>query len=217
MTWWTTLNGLQQTLWVLSLLSTTFFTVSTLLSFVGVGDMDFDVDVDMDVDMDVNADADLAAFESSGYGAEVLEYLSLRNIAAFTLGFSWTGILFYESLGTLALLIAVPAGAGFAYLNQWLTKMMLRLESSGNVNLQETLGHSARVSVEVDAARAGKGKVIVRLLERELELLAITEDTQALKRGQRVQIYNVEDGVLWVSKEDRLGLGDIRGLELERS
>lgn len=205
MTWWTTLNALQQTLWVLGILSTTFFTVSVLLSFVGVGDIDFDVDVDTDIDTDTGAP-----------GAEVLEYLSLRNIAAFTLGFSWTGILFYEQLGAFALLIALPVGAGFAFLNQWLTKTMLRLESSGNVNLRETIGHTGRVSVEVNAAQGGKGKVVVRLPGRELELLAVTEDTHALKRGERVQIYNVENDLLWVSKEDRLGLGDIK-LELDAS
>ena len=197
MTWWTTLNGLQQTLWVLAILSTTFFTVTTLLSFVGVGELDFDADVDIDVDADADPNAP---------GAEALEYLSLRNIAAFTLGFSWTGILFYPSMGALSLLVAAPAGALFAFLNQWLTKTMLKLESSGNANLQETIGQDARVSVEVDAERGGKGKVVVQLPGRELELLAVSEDASPLKRGDVVQVYNVQNGVLWVSKQDRLGI-----------
>lgn len=205
MNWWTNLNGLQQTLWILALLSTTFFSVTTLLSFVGIGDADFDVDVDLDIDVDF----DSAEAELGPNAAEALEYLSLRNIAAFALGFSWTGILFYEQLGALALLVAIPVGALFTFLNQWLTNAMKGLETSGNANLKEAIGQNARVSVEVNEKLGGKGKVVVRVRDREMELLAVTEDAESLRRGERVQVYNVENGILWVSKEDRLGLATL--------
>ena len=202
MTWWQSLSTLQQVIWVLALLSTTFFTVSTLLSSVGMGDADIDLDMDADLELGMT-DVDN---EVGHQASEALEYLSVRNILAFTLGFSWTGILFYGQMGIAALLPAVPVGGVFAFLNNWLTNSMKKLESSGNANLREAIGQEARVSVEVNENMEGQGKVVVQVRDREMELWAITEDTTPLKRGDRVQVYNVEDDILWVSRDDRLGL-----------
>ena len=195
---WESLTTFQQVLWVLAILSTSFFLLNTLLAFAGVGDVDGDVpDADIDLDGD----------EPGEHGAgEILEYLSLRNVAAFTLGFSWTGLLFHAQLGTLSLLPAIPIGGAFGFLNHWLSKSLRGLESSGNANPAEAIGQTARVSVQVDEKMKGKGKVVVRVRDRELELLALTEDDAPLNRGDQVQVYYVDDGVLWVSKEDRLGL-----------
>ena len=195
---WESLTTFQQVLWVLAILSTSFFLLNTLLAFAGVGDVDGDVpDADIDLDGD----------EPGEHGAsEILEYLTLRNVAAFTLGFSWTGLLFHAQLGTLSLLPAIPIGGAFGFLNHWLSKSLRGLESSGNANPAEAIGQTARVSVQVDEKMKGKGKVVVRVRDRELELLALTEDDAPLNRGDQVQVYYVDDGVLWVSKEDRLGL-----------
>ena len=199
---WESLSIFQQVLWVLAVLSTSFFLLNTLLAFVGVGDVDLDGDVP-DADIDLNGDPDAPGQHAA---SEVLEYLTLRNVAAFTLGFSWTGLLFHAQLGTLSILPAIPVGGAFAFLNSWLSKSLRGLESSGNANPMEAIGQTARVSVQVDENMKGKGKVVVRVRDRELELLALTEDDAPLNRGDRVQVYYVDDGVLWVSKQDRLGL-----------
>jgi len=209
--WWQNLTALQQVLWVLATVSTSFFLLSTLLSMIGFGevDMDLDIDVDMDLDMpeaDIDLDADAPEMEGHSATSEVLEYLSFRNIVAFTLGFSWTGILFHSQLGALALIPAVPVGGAFGWLNQWLSDSMKSLETSGNANLREAIGQQATVSVQIDENLQGTGKVVVNVGERELELLAQTEDGTPLNRGDRVQVYYVDNGILWVSKEDKLGL-----------
>lgn len=207
MMWWQNLTALQQILWVLAMLSTSFFLLSTLMSMIGFGEVDMDVDVDLDVpDVGVDLDADAPEMETHSVASEVLEYLSFRNILAFTLGFSWTGILFHSQLGSLALLPAIPVGGAFGWLNEWLSKSMKSLETSGNANLREAIGQQATVSVQIDENLQGKGKVVVNVGERELELLAQTEDGTPLKRGDRVQVYYVDEGVLWVSREDKLGL-----------
>lgn len=205
MMWWQNLTALQQVLWVLAILSTSFFLLSTLASVFGLGDMDVDIDTDLDMGgADIDLDGEAPEVQSAAN--EVLEYLSFRNILAFTLGFSWTGILFHGQLGALALLPAIPVGGAFGFLNQWLTKGIQSLETSGNANLREAIGQQATVSVEIDENLQGKGKVVVKVGERELELLAQTEDGTPLRRGDRVQVYYVDNGVLWVSKEDKLGL-----------
>jgi len=181
---WQDLTTIQQILWVLAILSTSFFVFTTLLSSLGLGDTDFDTDVpDIDVDMggDISANAldvpDIEGLDSpDATTSELLEYLSFRNILAFTLGFSWTGVLFFPQLYVGALLLAIPAGGVFAYLNRWLTKRMHSLESKGNADVHDAMGQWAKVSVAIDENLQGKGKVVVRVRDREMELLAQTED-----------------------------------------
>lgn len=215
---WQDLTTIQQILWVLAILSTSFFVFTTLLASLGLGDSDIDFDASTDVpDVDVNVDAadgldgmdaaDVDGLDSADAAtSELLEYLSFRNILAFTLGFSWTGVLFFPQLNVFSLLLAVPAGCLFAYLNKWLTERMHSLESKGNADLYDAMGQWAKVSVAINENLKGQGKVIVRVRDREMELLAQTEDDEALKRGDQVQVYDVNDGILWVSKKDRLGL-----------
>jgi membrane-bound ClpP family serine protease len=190
MAWWQALSGLQQVFWVLAILSSTFFLLSTLMSIFGVDSFETDIDAE--------------PLESSS--GEILEFLSFRNIVAFVLGFSWTGMLFYSRFQVFSLLLAVVVGLGFAWMNQRLMKKLQGLESSGNSNLNEAIGQDARVSIQIDANMQGKGKVIVCVGNREMELLAATEDVQQLKRGEMVQVYGIEDNMVLVSKEDKLGI-----------
>lgn len=190
MAWWQALSTLEQIFWVLAVLSSGFFLISTVMSLLGFDGFETDVDGE----------------PTQGSGGEILEFLSFRNLVAFTLGFSWAGVLFYSRLQVFSLVLAVIIGLGFAIFNHWLIKKLQGLESSGNSNLNEAIGQEARVSVAIDANMKGKGKVLVRVRERELELLAITEDAQSLKRGDTVQVYGVEDNIVLVSREDKLGI-----------
>lgn len=212
---WQDLTSIQQILWVLAILSTSFFLFTTLLASLGIGDADIDADIpDLELDADIGTDAldtlDADGIDAADVGSvatsELLEYLSFRNILAFTLGFSWAGLLFFPQLNVASLLVAVPVGIGFASLNKWLTKRMHSLETKGNADLMDSMGQWAQVSVAINENLQGKGKVVVRVRDREMELLAQTEDAEMLKRGDRVQVYDVNDGILFVSKVDRLGL-----------
>ncbi len=198
---WSQLSTLQQVFWVLAVLASVFFGVSSLLSFAGVGDADAGLDTGLDADVSTDADT-----SPDGAGHEALEYLSLRNLLAFALGFGWTGVLFAPTLGAVSLALAVPAGLAFAWANLRLTRSLHGLESSGNANPYDAIGQDARVSVTIDPELRGSGKVVVRVRDRELELLAVTEDAQPLTRGERVQVYGVEDGRLLVSRDDKLGI-----------
>jgi membrane protein implicated in regulation of membrane protease activity len=190
MAWWQTLSALQQVFWVLAILSSTFFLISTLVSLLGFDGFETDIDAE--------------PLESST--GEILEFLSFRNLVAFVLGFSWTGVLFYPKFQVFSLLLALLVGLGFAWMNHRLMKKLRGLESSGNSNLNEAIGQDAKVSVQIDGKMQGKGKVVVRVGNREMELLAATEDMQSLKRGDMVQVYGIEDNIVLVSKEDKLGI-----------
>lgn len=187
---WQSLSVLQQVFWVLAILSSSFFLISNLMALLGFDGFETDIDHDVSV-------------SSTG---EIFEFLSFRNFVAFTLGFSWAGILFYPQVKSISLVLAILVGIAFMVLNQWLIKKLRGLESSGNSNLNRAIGQEATVSVQIDAQMQGKGKVVVRVGEREIEALAVTEDTQSLRRGQKVQVYNVEKNLMFVSSEDKLGI-----------
>lgn len=194
MNWWQNLTGLQQFLWLLALLSSGFF-VSMLFSVLDIDGLDGFEDTDP-------SDSELLG--------DILQYLSIRNVAAFSLGFSWTSIVFYGQLGAFALLPGLTAGASFAALNGFLMRHLKRLESSGNLNLVDAIGQDARVSIQIDPHKQSSGKVLVTISGREVERLALTDDGLPLKRGDIVQVYDVEADVLLVSKEDKLGIRMLR-------
>ena len=176
---WQALGVVEQILWLLALASSTFFSGMVLSIFDGF------------------ADVELAEV------SDVLEYLSLRDLAAFTLGFSWTGVIFYDVLGIWSLGLAALVGAGFASLNRLLTKRLQDLETSGNLPLTSAIGEDAKVSVQIDPSRHSPGKILVRINSRDVERLAVTDDAEALARGDAVHVQDVVDGMLLVSKTDQ--------------
>lgn len=179
---WQALEVVEQILWLLAISSSVFFLGMVLSIF------------------DVVADVEL------GEVSDVLEYLSLRDLAAFTLGFSWTGVLFYDLLGIFALAVAAFVGVGFANLNRLLTRRLQDLETSGNLPLTNAIGQDATVSVQIDPNRQNPGKILVAIGGREVERLAVTDDAEELARGETVQVCDVADGMLLVSREDKLGI-----------
>ena len=74
-----------------------------------------------------------------------------------------------------------------------------RLGKQWQQQLKSAIGQEATVSVQIDAKMQGKGKVVVRVGNREMELLAVTEDNQRLQRGEVVQVYGIEDNIVLVS------------------
>jgi len=176
---WQALGVIEQILWLLAFASSAFFLGMVLSIFDGF------------------ADVELAEV------SDVLEYLSLRDLAAFTLGFSWTGVIFYNVLGIWSLGLAALVGAGFASLNRLLTKRLQDLETSGNLPLTSAIGQDATVSVQIDPSRHNPGKILVRINSRDVERLAVTDDAEALTRGDAVHVQDVVDGMLLVSKTDQ--------------
>ncbi|MGL4609640.1 MAG: hypothetical protein ACRCYY_08135 [Trueperaceae bacterium] len=94
------------------------------MSILGFGDSGVDLHVDM---------------PSEHSAGDWLEFLNFRNIVAFTLGFSWAGILFYAQLQISVLVLAIVVGFGFAVLNHWLMKKLRGLETTGNSNLNQAI------------------------------------------------------------------------------
>ena len=179
--WWDSLNGAEQVLWGLATFSTVFFLLQTAMTLVGMGGDDMDADMDADFDGDA---------DTGGMG-----YFTVRNMVAFFLGLSWGALAFLEFYFpmALAILAGVLVGVGFVAASLYIMKALSNLKSDGTISLDNAIGREATVSLTVPGERQGKGKVMVEIQGRLMELQAETEGP-AIKRNKRAFVLRVVDG-----------------------
>lgn len=144
----------------------TVLLIQTGLLLFGVGDGQADIDLQHD-------------FGDAGQGDghdSALGLLSVRAVASFFTFFGLTGWM-GVSKGwdpTLTVLVAVLAGAALMVVVAWMMRMQSRLQSKGNLDPRNALGLSARVYLRIPAAKAGFGKITVKLQGRTAEFSAFT-------------------------------------------
>jgi hypothetical protein len=184
-------------------------TLQILLTLFGfthdVPDMDTDatielhggVDAGADVHVDAHAGPVVAEHETVGASdsPQALNLLSTRALAGGTALFGAVGLaLIWAGLvAFLATPAAVAAGLAGAYGTAWLTREMLRLESSGNLRLADAVGQAGTVYLTVKPGDQG-GRIQFALQGRTVELRAVTRETRAIPTGTSVVIVGLQDG-----------------------
>lgn len=196
MEWWNALPLIEQVFYIIAIPSTLILLLQTILLLFGVGgghdaDMDHDVDVDADAQMDLETDHDM---DHDGGADHVggLRLLTVRGIVAFLAICGWVGVALTD-LGVSAVPTTVAAlAAGFAALLvvALVLRWSLRLQQTGNLDLNNAVGLTGEVYVSIP--QGGKGKVTLVVQERFLELDAICPQ-QALRDGERVRVTEVTE------------------------
>lgn len=145
----------------------------------------------------LDADApDVGGSGGSGGAAGIaggLDLLSVRSIAAASAAFGATGLGLAGTVpepvaAAIALLPAAGAAAGTA----WLTRAMLRLESSGSLRLEDAAGQIGTVYTPIPGNQGGTGLVQFALQGRTIELSARTRDGADLPTGASVLVVSVD-------------------------
>jgi hypothetical protein len=141
-----------------------------------------------------------AADGHGGFGelAHGLDLLSVRSLSAGVAIFGAAGLALARVVPPLlavplALFPGLLAAAGTAYL----TRQMLRLESSGSLLLEGTVGQEGSVYLTIPAASAGSerhGLVHLNLQGRTVELRAVTSESCELPTGSPVVVISVAEG-----------------------
>jgi hypothetical protein len=191
-----------------ALLGTLFFAGRVVMMLLGGGELHADAGGG-DLGGGDLGGGDLGGVDSGGAdlhhadSSESFKILSIQAIAAFLMGFGWTG------LGVVrgwALPAIVGAGAGFVGggAMMWILGRMLRwiarLQSSGTLPFEAALYEEGVVYVTVPAGRQGRGTVRVVVNERMQFYPAVTERA-ALATGTPVRITAVnEDHTLTVER-----------------
>ncbi|MBK8097899.1 MAG: hypothetical protein IPK26_12380 [Planctomycetes bacterium] len=127
--------------------------------------------------------------DGSAHDALFLKYLSLQTVAAFATFFGLTGLA-TQNAGwspAMATLAAVVAGVVALWAVTKATSTLLRLQSSGNVDLANAIGQEASVYLRIPAAGEGNGRVLVTVQGRKLEVKAVSQAAE-FATGDRVRV-----------------------------
>jgi membrane protein implicated in regulation of membrane protease activity len=180
------MDATQQVYWYIAIIASVIFIIQTIMTFIGA-----DSDTGMDADFDSNFDG----------GDHPFQLFSLRNLINFFLGFGWTGVSLFNSsdsqflLGVGAFVVVRVFIAVFFVV----MKALMRLSEDNTFNIEETVGKTADVYMNIPASKSGRGKVFVSIKGTTHELSAITAGTDDLKNGSIVKVQAIEGDVLVVS------------------
>jgi hypothetical protein len=122
-----------------------------------------------------------------------LNLLSVRALAAGAVVFGAAGIVLSGPLPPwLAAPIAVIPGVAGAAGTAWLTRLMFRAETKGNLQLDRAVGQIGTVYLTVPGSNGGTGIVQFALQGRTVELTAITREGDTLITGSPVLVISVD-------------------------
>ncbi|HTU68589.1 MAG TPA: NfeD family protein [Steroidobacteraceae bacterium] len=146
----------------------------------------------LDHPVDVHADGDAGA-----------QALTVQGISSFLTLFGVVGYcVFHGGLlgGALAIVTGLVSGAFAMWLLHKIFRGMLRLQSSGTVNLFAAIGSEGTVYLTV--GREG-GRVQIDFANRLREFEAVSADGAAIPTGTPIRVQGVEANTLVVAPVDR--------------
>jgi membrane protein implicated in regulation of membrane protease activity len=155
--------------------------VQTLLLLFGIDGGESDADV---------SHADIPDGDVEPHpGDAFFKVLSIKTLTAFVTFFGLAGLAADNAgLGfELTLVISVGAGSVALYLVATLMSSLARLQSKGNVNIENAVGSTASVYLRIPANHQGTGKVTVEIQGRSLQFKAVTSGPE-LRTGAEVRV-----------------------------
>ncbi|MBQ8708702.1 MAG: NfeD family protein [Succinivibrionaceae bacterium] len=125
-------------------------------------------------------------------------FFSLFSVSAFLFCAGCFGLWTYSASesGFLAALVALVSGAGAAALVTFLKRSVLKLQTEGNVRLENAVGKEAIVYLKIPSG--GRGQIEMTLQGRKKFLAAISDEKHEIPTGSRVTVKAVSSGVLVV-------------------
>lgn len=183
----TNLEPLLRTFWYIAIPVSLVFLIQTIMTFAGVDASD---------GLDVDFDGDTAISDTT------FQLFSLRNLINFLLGFSWTGISFYNTINNETLLILVSFGVGSFFVWAFFKMMiqMKKLAEDNSFSYEKTLNKTAKVYLSIPEKKSGSGKITISVNGAMHELNAVT-DFERIETGAIVRVIKLEsDNLLNVEK-----------------
>lgn len=188
-----------------AIVATVFFVLRLVMSFVGA-DLDLGHDA-LNVGLDVlDADpSDLDAIHSDP--AHAFQWFSIQSLAAFVMGFGWGGLAAFRGSGWspfVSVVVGAGVGAGMVWVLGALLKTIYRLQVTGNIAADSTVGIEGEVYLSVPATDAAKGSGLgkVRLvIDRRQRLYNAISDAGKIPTHSRVRVLRVNpDNSLTVTR-----------------
>ena len=222
-TWWADLSSFVKVFYIIAVSSSLILLVQLIFAMFGFGDHgdaggdagdvgghDIGHDVGHDVGHDIGHDVGHDVGHDTGHGhhghgdgAGGLRLFTVQTIISFLVTFGWSGVAFGSSgmPWWLAFILAFIIGTATLFGMAKLMQAMMKLQSSGNIDVENAVGLIGEVYIPVPANEGGIGKVSVTVQERLGEYNAITKGAELLKTGVFVKVVAVVGTTLVVEKE----------------
>lgn len=180
------LEPLNQGFWYIALAASLIFLIQTILTFIGGG----------------HGDGIHTDFSDAGHTDTPFQLFSFRNLINFLLGFGWSGVAFYHSVGNKTLLIFISAvvGAGFIFLFFILILQILKLTEDNTFKMENLIGRVGEVYLTIPAKMGGKGKILISVNGANHEIQAMTESEKNIPSSHSVRVIYIYDEVLVVAE-----------------
>lgn len=177
-------DPLLRTLWLMAIPASLIFVIQSVMTFAGADTHD-GLTADFDGDLQ-DGDAPFQLF-------------TFRNMINFLLGFSWTGISFYNVIDNRMVLIALSfvVGAGFVILFFMIIRQIEKLAEDNSFKINNALHKTASVYLPIPARKKGAGKIQVSVKGSFHELDAVTE-SEKIETSATVRIVKIESNNLVV-------------------
>ncbi|MBS4536947.1 NfeD family protein [Clostridium sp. D2Q-11] len=189
--WWASIPVFEKVFWYLAIPSTVVFMIQLFLTFFGLGEGTADVD-SMDGGFDLDADGD-------GFIESAFNFFTIRNFIIFFTVFGWSGIAFsdmgFSEVSTIV--ISSVLGIIVMLIVAALFYFIMNLASSGNIDLNNSIGATGSVYIPIPAKGKGTGKVQILIQDSLKEVEAITKG-KAISTGERVKVLEILDNNILV-------------------
>ena len=125
--------------------------------------------------------------------------LSLQGITSFLMMFGLVGMAFYHE-SRMGMLVSMIGGLAAGLASVWVIakmfRMVVRLQSSGTIPIESTVGAQGKVYLTIPANGTGRVLISVRNSLREYD--ASSQDKQPIETGKPVRVVWVDGNVLVV-------------------
>jgi len=203
--WWTNLGLIGQIMACAAIPMTVVMLLQLILMIIGVG---FGSEADGDVDdggIDSNAETS-PPDSKSGSNTSTFKIFTIRGIVAFFAIGGWAGLAALTA-GVhpfWAIQISLFIGVCALLLAAIIIRLALRMQTSGNINLNNAIAQTADVYIRIPSERSDKGKVTMLLQERFVELDAVTDHNADIMPESKVEVVAIVNGdCLVVSPVDK--------------
>jgi len=118
---------------------------------------------------------------------------TVRGIVAFFALGGWAGLAALTSGVPVfwSIQIALFSGLAALMLASIAIRLALRMQDSGNINLNNALSLTAEVYITIPPSRANTGKVTMLLQERFVELDAVTDSEEEIRPKTKVEVVGL--------------------------
>lgn len=178
------LDPLLKTFWFVAIPTSIVFLIQTIMTFTGTDASD---------GVSADFDGDLAGSDSP------FQLFSFRNLTNFLLGFSWTGISFFEIIPNkfIVIVLSIVVGSVFVWAFFLMIRQIQRLAEDNSFKISSTLNQVCSVYLTIPGRKRGNGKIQVSVKGAFHELEAITEN-EKIESGTMVRIVKIESNNLVV-------------------